>query len=830
MIYIDDHDNADWIKRVSRSVTAAANEDHSGSSIVAWTPTSEEADSLSLPGGETSDHLHCTLVYLGRSEAVPESVPDIVAAIASRFSPFVARVQGTAIFNTDDGDVLVRLLDAPELEQIQQRLHDEIAAVMEIPDTHGFTAHVTLKYLAPDEEIDAAWFKLPPSEVKVNSITTDFGTDRTDYPLATEVSFGEASGHPFRGNQYTGPQGSDREITTTLPAGTSMFHTTRRADADPLAFPSRMGESGPGTYVSTDRAYADKLQSYDETMHTVEMHTTDDFHVLDRDKPGGEERYRELIGPHAHTEPEAAGASLKAAGFDGVRHTSPGEEHPETTILSSDKVAYSVTSSIAFGEGTGHPFRGNQWTEGSGSEEKLVDEVFDWSKQFPEGTIFRAMHRLDLDRVMQKGKLDSGFDGGKVFGAPRAGLTIPYLDRNEVVIAYHAEPHEREGAGGTPYTITRSLPTDRILGVFDPKDAAPVARQSTYKEYPTFVVQQELEFGEDIGHAFRGNQYTGGIGGEKGEWESTSGTPRLAPLEKRDGKNKGKALPIEMITMKELPPDIREKVMDKVRDRVASTQKINASFDHFMEVAWNNPELRESGMNWYQQTHDLAFKVAADHDLEPQSVAAAFAAMSPGKVWSEEAGIIQGMADMDQGNVHLSPEKLDLVNQKMDAYGMDHVDNGDKYSDMGSRQAVITMQSQFMEEDRGSWGVGYGYGNFAKGLDLMRGANVDDTLPGPKVRSFTNNIMDPTDPRDVTIDIHMVQGSARDPAVVNDSGVMSSPSYQGASIGIYPYIADVTRRVADDYGVLPQQAQALIWLGYKSEFGMQAYSGKAVDE
>jgi hypothetical protein len=221
-------------------------------------------------------------------------------------------------------------------------------------------------------------------------------------------------------------------------------------------------------------------------------------------------------------------------------------------------------------------------------------------------------------------------------------------------------------------------------------------------------------------------------------------------------------------------------------------------------------------------------KIADENDLNPQNVAAALAAMSPGTQWDIEEPIVRNMASMDKENVELSDERLGLLNQKMDGFGLPHVSNGDPYSSMDSRSAVITMQSQFMEQDRGTWGVGYGWGGFAKGLDLLRGANPDDSLPGAKVRSFTNNIMDPTDPRDVTIDIHMVQGAARNPDVVNDSGVMGSPSYQGASIGAYPYIADVVRRVASDYNVLPNQAQALIWLGYKQEQGASFHGSKGV--
>ncbi len=158
----------------------------------------------------------------------------------------------------------------------------------------------------------------------------------------------------------------------------------------------------------------------------------------------------------------------------------------------------------------------------------------------------------------------------------------------------------------------------------------------------------------------------------------------------------------------------------------------------------------------------------------------------------------------------------------------DHITNGINFSDLDSRTAVISMQAEFMQEpsvkDGGTresfWGAGHGWDGFQKGLTVMSPTsdgtypNVNQVLEGAKIRSFVNNIMDPTDPRDVTIDVHMVSAAANDPSVVNDSSVMGSPRYQTASIGAYPWMVDQVTDIADEYGVLPQQAQALIWVAY----------------
>lgn len=183
-VYIDDHANADWIKR-QRPITAGANADHSGHAMVAWYPSAEEAGQLHLHGGEDPSELHCTLVFLGDSAGLDNTaIEQIIAASAAKFPPFTAHVAGYAIFQNPDNRCLVALLDAPELEQLQQELHDRLLQVVpDMPDNHGYTAHITIKYLGDDEDVDSAWFKRPAFDVQFDSLVAKLGAERTETAL-----------------------------------------------------------------------------------------------------------------------------------------------------------------------------------------------------------------------------------------------------------------------------------------------------------------------------------------------------------------------------------------------------------------------------------------------------------------------------------------------------------------------------------------------------------------------------------------------------------------------------------------------------------------------
>lgn len=84
------------------------------------------------------------------------------------------------------------------------------------------------------------------------------------------------------------------------------------------------------------------------------------------------------------------------------------------------------------------------------------------------------------------------------------------------------------------------------------------------------------------------------------------------------------------------------------------------------------------------------------------------------------------------------------------------------------------------------------------------------TVKGPKITAFYRNIIDPRDPRPVTIDGHMVC------AWLGRQLSMKKALLRGASA--YETIADGVRRVAAEHGLAPNQAQAILWFTRKRVF------------
>lgn len=93
--------------------------------------------------------------------------------------------------------------------------------------------------------------------------------------------------------------------------------------------------------------------------------------------------------------------------------------------------------------------------------------------------------------------------------------------------------------------------------------------------------------------------------------------------------------------------------------------------------------------------------------------------------------------------------------------------------------------------------------NKRKALRILDGEDPDMVLRGPKTNAFYHNILDPTDPRYVTVDGHMVNcwNNLRVPL-----------DYAGINAGQYRIVADGIREVAGRRGLVPCQFQAVIWL------------------
>lgn len=161
--------------------------DYSGHVMVALYPSAEVASRYALPDGLGAADLHVTMAYLGRTDDVdPQALQAAVRSLPSR-APFTASVSGHGRFTGGDQDVVVALVDSPELE----RLRSDLRAVLDeqgikIPSEHGFTAHMTLTYL--DADAASPVDRLPSELLEFGALTVKYGNTKTVFPFGDDAS------------------------------------------------------------------------------------------------------------------------------------------------------------------------------------------------------------------------------------------------------------------------------------------------------------------------------------------------------------------------------------------------------------------------------------------------------------------------------------------------------------------------------------------------------------------------------------------------------------------------------------------------------------------
>lgn len=84
-------------------------------------PAEADAGRLAVPGGTEPEELHVTLAYLGTTTEAPahevEALRVVLDGLSSTSGPFVAKLTGTARFETDDGPTYVALVQHPVLAE-----------------------------------------------------------------------------------------------------------------------------------------------------------------------------------------------------------------------------------------------------------------------------------------------------------------------------------------------------------------------------------------------------------------------------------------------------------------------------------------------------------------------------------------------------------------------------------------------------------------------------------------------------------------------------------------------------------------------------------------
>ena len=326
----------------------------------------------------------------------------------------------------------------------------------------------------------------------------------------------------------------------------------------------------------------------------------------------------------------------------------------------------------------------------------------------------------------------------------------------------------------------------------------------------------------------------------------------------------------EILTLADLTPAQQAKVMDKVTGPIppvkpeggwpkdangekmipqppegeawgidATPEEVRANYEAMFERGMADPENRDAGMHWYENTRDQAIELGDKYGYDLTESATAIAAMSAGTRWETEFPILETMMRMDGTELDVSQERLDAINTKLTGLdadgnrvskglGEDPVSNGMNISDMNSAQAIQVMFNEHMTQPsapdriydtKDGWGARYSFNQYERSLEAIRDELPPEQMNGVKVREFYDNITHPEVDGHVTIDVMMMQIASNDTRVQNETRITGAPSIDSVALGPSPFLADEVRRIAaaHDPPVLAQQAQAVMWVQWLDE-------------
>lgn len=163
--------------------------------MVALWPNPDAADRLALPDGESVENLHLTLAYCPDPDLDEVKLARLITYLddlARCYRPIKLSVSGLGRFSasssSDGKDVLYASIDAPELVQLHRQVCDILCGVGCPPSmVHGFTPHITLKYLAPGEETPVS-LSIEPFTFKSEYLVLAYGDEQLPLELRGDDS------------------------------------------------------------------------------------------------------------------------------------------------------------------------------------------------------------------------------------------------------------------------------------------------------------------------------------------------------------------------------------------------------------------------------------------------------------------------------------------------------------------------------------------------------------------------------------------------------------------------------------------------------------------
>jgi hypothetical protein len=317
-------------------------------------------------------------------------------------------------------------------------------------------------------------------------------------------------------------------------------------------------------------------------------------------------------------------------------------------------------------------------------------------------------------------------------------------------------------------------------------------------------------------------------------------------------------------------PGLAQKMADKVRGydgvkvpaNIKDPAKVLSKFqDHVadnLRWIWNQvpKETQEANARWYESANQIAKDISEQHGMEPRQGAGVIASMSPQKDWDMNVSLAHRIADIHhlQGATLMTPEMeakgvqlgmksddlkelLGDIKDKTYDQLTDPVEKAawarifdETYSprdfskiDPGTGEPIGLRTNKDGSPSKVAWGS---LNEGAKAVSIMQDGsreNISKQLGGAhKVRNFYNNIIDPSNTQDVTIDTHAVAAAHMQPFSGNSAEVAENFSGSGSNAtgvsGTYPLYADAYRQVAKEMGIKPRELQSVVWEWARNKF------------
>jgi hypothetical protein len=203
--------------------------------------------------------------------------------------------------------------------------------------------------------------------------------------------------------------------------------------------------------------------------------------------------------------------------------------------------------------------------------------------------------------------------------------------------------------------------------------------------------------------------------------------------------------------------------LEAYKDTLNSKEKVYNRLKYLFDGATESDKI--NGLTWYESAKNIATEQAIKHGFDVNTVCAVISALSPAVSWSQ--------------NIKDSDSLLHAVS-------------------LGETDHTLINASTYGSQ-------------VEKAVKIAWSNNADLIGNGLKTVSFYLNLMGIQDHSVCTIDRHMIGASVGSRGALHKDISLTDKRYFT--------ISSAVKRLAKNRGILPKQAQAVIWLAYRSKLG-----------